>query len=72
MDHLSLHCQNVKLLEISCTGSISILTPLQSSFISCDSTTNQLTFQYDLGLVARKPVFGVSVKARLKPVSPAT
>ena len=26
----------------------------------------------DLGLVARKPVFGVSDKARLKPVSLAT
>ena len=62
---LSLHMSNATLLEISCRGSIIILKLI--SFLA--KIWNAIV---QLGLVARKPVFGVSFKVSFKPVSSAT
>ena len=45
---------------------------MMSYMLNVNSGLTEETEAYYLGLVARKPVFGVSVKASFKPVSSAT
>ena len=76
-------CQNATLLEISCTGSFQNYLICNCTCIHWRSeheqqlqiplrhTRTYLSRYSNLGLVARKPVFGVCDKASFKPVSTA-